>query len=114
VSDGDSTDGDPRPALERIRSQGVFVASCLVTDANVMESRQLYAEPRSEWSNAAKFMFDAASVVEDDDLYRELLESQGWTVAEKARLFTQVNHTEMMDEFLTLAFSRSLGSYLKG
>jgi hypothetical protein len=106
VSDGEPTDGDPRPALERIKAQGVFVASCLVTDADMTEPRRLYAEPRSEWNQAARLMFDAASAVEEDDLYRELLEGQGWSVAEKARLFTQINHSEMMDEFLTLAFRR--------
>jgi hypothetical protein len=114
VSDGAPTDGDPRPALERIRSQGVFVASCLVTDADVTEPRRLYAEPRAEWNEAARLMFEAASVVEDDEVYRELLEGQGWSVAEKSRLFTQINHSEMMNEFLTLAFSRTQGSLSPG
>ena len=112
VSDGEPTDGDPRSALERIRSQGVFVASCLVTDADVTEPRHLYAEPLAEWNEAARLMFEAASVVEDDDMYRELLEGQGWSVAERSRLFTQINHSEMMNEFLTLAFSRIQGSLL--
>jgi hypothetical protein len=114
VSDGEPTDGDPRPALERIRSQGVFVASCLVTDADVTEPRRLYAEPRAEWNKAAGLMFEAASAVEGDEVYRELLEGQGWSVAEKSRLFTQINHSEMMNEFLTLAFSRTQGSLLPG
>ena len=114
VSDGEPTDGDPLPALERIQSQGVFVASCLVTDVDVTEPRRLYAEPRAEWNGAARLMFAAASVVEDDDVYRELLEGQGWAVAEKARLFTQINHSEMMNEFLTLAFHRAQGNFLTG
>ncbi|MCI0458061.1 MAG: VWA domain-containing protein [Gemmataceae bacterium] len=114
VSDGEPTDGDPRSALARIRSQGVFVASCLVTDADVTEPRRLYAEPRAEWNKAARLMFEAASAVEDDDVYRELLEGQGWSVAEKSRLFTQINHSEMMNEFLTLAFSRTQGTHLPG
>jgi hypothetical protein len=114
ISDGEPTDGDPRPALERIRSQGVFVASCLVTDADLTEPRRLYAEPRAEWNNAARLMFEAASAIEDDEVYRELLEGRGWSVAEKSRLFTQINHSEMMNEFLTLAFSRTQGSLLPG
>jgi von Willebrand factor type A domain len=114
ISDGEPTDGDPRPALERIRSRGVFVASCLVTDTDVAEPRRLYAEPRDEWGEAARMMFDAASAVEDDDVYRELLEGQGWDVAEKARLFTQINHSEMMSEFLTLAFRRAQGNLSAG
>lgn len=114
VSDGEPTDGDPRPALERIRLQDVFVASCLVTDADVTEPRRLYAEPCPVWSEAARLMFEAASVVGDDEVYRELLEGQGWLVAEKSRLFTQINHSEMMNEFLTLAFSRTQGGHLPG
>ncbi len=114
VSDGEPTDGDPRSALERIRSQGVFVASCLVTDADVTQPRRLYAEPRAEWNKAARLMFDAASAVEDDEMYRELLEGQGWSVADKSRLFTQINHSEMMSEFLNLAFSRTQGNLLPG
>src|SRR5208337_4876364 len=109
VSDGEPTDGDPMSALARIRSQGVFVASCLVTDADVTEPRRLYAEPCAEWNRAARLMFEAASAVEDDDVYRELLEGQGWLVAPKSRLFTQINHSEMIDEFLALAFSRAQG-----
>ncbi len=109
VSDGEPTDGDPMSALTRIRSQGVFVASCLVTDAEVTEPRRLYAEPCAEWNRAARLMFEAASAVEDDDVYRELLEGQGWLVAPKSRLFTQINHSEMIDEFLALAFSRAQG-----
>jgi len=107
ISDGVPTDGDPGPALERIKSQGVFVASCLVTDTDVTEPRRLYAEPRTDWDQAASLMFGAASAVEDDDIYKELLEGQGWSVAERARLFTQINHSEMMDEFLQLVFSRT-------
>ena len=114
VSDGEPTDGDPRSALEHIRSQGVFVVSCLVTDADVLEPRRLYAEPRAEWNKAARLMFEAASPVEDDEVYRELLEGLGWSVAAKSRLFTQINHSEMMNEFLTLAFSRTQGSLLPG
>ncbi|HKH48384.1 MAG TPA: VWA domain-containing protein [Thermoanaerobaculia bacterium] len=114
VSDGEPTDGDPRLALERIRSQGVFVASCLVTDADTTEPRHLYAEPHAEWNKAARLMFEAASTVGDDEVYRELLEGRGWSVEDKSRLFMQINHSEMMNEFLTLAFSRTQGSPLPG
>jgi hypothetical protein len=114
VSDGEPTDGDPHPALARIRSQGVFVASCLVTDDDVTEPRRLYGEPCAEWNRAARLMFEAASTVEDDDAYRELLEARGWLVAEKSRLFIQINQSEMIDEFLALTFDRALGGHSPG
>jgi hypothetical protein len=109
VSDGEPTDGDPRSALERIRGGGVFVASCLVTDADVTKPRHLYAEARPEWDTAARLMFEAASAVEEDDLYRELLEGRGWSIEPNSHIFIQINHPAMMDEFFSLAFSRTQG-----
>ena len=59
-------------------------------------------------------MFEAASTLEDDEIYRELLEGQGWTVSAKSKLFTQINHSDIMNEFLELAFSRTQGSLFPG
>jgi hypothetical protein len=109
VSDGEPTDGDPRPALERIRGEGVFVASCYVTDTDVTEPRHLYAAPRPQWDKTAQLMFEAASVVDDDEAYRELLEGRGWSIEPKARMFLQINHSTLMDEFISLAFTRTQG-----
>ena len=41
-------------------------------------------------------------------MYRELLEARGWTLEDDARLFVQANHSDVLEEFLSVAFSRTL------
>jgi hypothetical protein len=106
VGDGEPTDGDPTQAIQRIKDLGVFIASCFVTNENVAEPRHLYGQPSPAWGAEASLMFQAASVIEED-LYREFLEGHGWRVENNARLFAQVNHSEILEEFLTLGFARA-------
>jgi hypothetical protein len=106
VSDGEPSDGDPLPLLEQLHQSGVIIASCFVTNTNVTEPRRLYSTSRTDWPAAAKLMFNAASVLTDEDLYREYLERAGWVIEDGARLFVQVNHTETIEDFLTLTLGQ--------
>lgn len=105
VSDGASTDGDPSPVLEEIKSLGVIIICCYVTNSDVLKPNYLYSNPLSEWSDAAKLMFNAASNIQEDREYRELLEGRGWTIEKNAHLFTQVNHSETLEKFISLVLS---------
>jgi hypothetical protein len=106
VSDGEPTDGDPLLMLGQLKGAGVFIASCFVTDTDVTEPRRLYATPREEWPRQARLMFEAASVLSDEGAYLEYLEGRGWVVENGARCFAQANHSEILEEFLTLTLGQ--------
>ena len=102
LSDGEPTDGSPRETLEHIRSLGVTVVSCFVTDHDVATPRTLYGQPVADWPSAARLMFDAASRLPDNSELSGFLLRKGWSVHPSARLFVQLNHTDVLNEFINL------------
>ncbi|HYR07217.1 MAG TPA: TIR domain-containing protein [Longimicrobium sp.] len=100
LSDGEPTDGDPRPLASELLRSGVMIVSCFVTDQNVTSARTLFTAAEPLWSAGAKLMFDIASEAEPGNPFVGLLVGQGWTVPERARLFVQVNHSEVLEEFI--------------
>ena len=106
VTDGEPTDGDIRPAVSRIKSLGVRIASCFVTNGDLVETRHLYAQPPAGWSEPAQLMFESSSTIDDDRLFGELLGARLDNLC-CARMFTQINHSEIMEEFLSSALSRT-------
>jgi hypothetical protein len=66
ISDGQPTDGDPLPTLEQLKEAGVFIASCYVTNFDIIKPRSLFASPRENWLVEARLMFEAASVLRDE------------------------------------------------
>lgn len=109
VSDGEPSDGDPKPAFEAIRQSGVVVVSCFVTDEDVAEPRVLMAAPQPSWSSGARLMFEIASPVDPKGPFARYLLGQGWAIEHGARLFVQVNHSMVLEEFV-----RIIGSQLAG
>jgi hypothetical protein len=106
VSDGDPTDGDPLPVARSLREQGVTISSCYITDSDVVEPWSLPGTARQSWPKAAKLMFNIASTVDEHSPYTELLRGRGWRVEQDARLFTQVNQSEQLEEFLRAAMQQ--------
>ncbi len=102
LSDGDPTDGSPKKTLEAIRDLGVTVVSCYVTDHDVAAPRTLYGQPLAGWPQGAELMFDAASQVPDDSDFSNFLLRKGWSIHPDARLFVQLNHTDVLNEFMEL------------
>lgn len=100
LSDGEPTDGSPKETLEAIRGLGVTVVSCYVTDHDVAAPRTLYGQPLAGWPREARLMFDAASQLPDDSDLSNLLLRKGWSVHPNARLFVQLNHTDVLNEFM--------------
>jgi hypothetical protein len=92
VSDGEPTDGDPLPNLRKMQKLGITVVTCYVTGHDVVEPRVLRNSPDSSWPKEARLMFEAASVISDDDVFTRNLLRSGWIVESNARLFLQVNH----------------------
>lgn len=105
VSDGDPTDGDPEPPAQNIRSLGVTIVSCYITDSDVSSPRVLKASPDDKWPEGAKRLFRMSSVIEVNSPLSHYLLRQGWTIEEGAKCFIQVNHSEVLEEFVDFALS---------
>lgn len=107
LSDGDPTDAQPEQIVElanALKSKATIV-SCFVTDADLTERRRLYGANRPQWSAGAELMFCCASPVPHDSSFPQYLHEYGWKVDDDARLFAQVNQSEMLSEFMNLILS---------
>lgn len=100
LSDGVPTDGSPTHAVQAIRGLGTSIVSCFVTDRDVADPRTLYGQPLEKWPDGARQMFDVASELPDDSELSSFLLRKGWTIEPKARLFVQLNHTDVLNEFV--------------
>ncbi len=100
VSDGEPTDGDPLPKFKELRDHGVTVVTCYVTNHDVVSPRLLRRSPEPTWPKEAKLMFDGASPLEEHDVFSRQLLRSGWVIEPQARLFLQVNHSELLADFV--------------
>ncbi len=76
VSDGKFTEVDPRPLAEKLRNMGVTIISCFMNDEDTANPRAL----------------------------RYLLE-HNWTIYPHPKLFVQLNHSDVLREFLQITLS---------
>lgn len=100
VSDGQFTDVDPFPLVERLRTLGVTIISCFLSRQDETSHRTLFSEPQPHWSNDARQMFDMASILDDESEVYALLLRDGWTLHPQAKLFIQLNQSHMLEEFV--------------
>lgn len=105
LSDGEPTDGDTRQAATALRNAGIHVVGAYVTDRDVRAPRELPCRPEPSWPEGARLMFEMASPVDAAaDLiaspWRSALENSGWTIPAGAHLFIQVNHSEVLADFM--------------
>ena len=99
LSDGEPTDGDPLPSIEAIKKIGVTVLSCFVTDEDIAKPKVMFGKPEESWNKGAKLMFDVASEAKEDLDSIKFLMEKGWTIHPNAKLFVQVNHSDILEEF---------------
>jgi hypothetical protein len=105
---GNTPDDGPQGILKLandIRAEGTIVVSCFVTDADLITPRRLYGAYQASWPEAAKLMFDAASLLSADSTFERHLREYGWDIDSGAKLFTQVNHSETLEEFMKVVSS---------
>jgi len=105
VSDGDPTDGDPTNHANELKNMGVTIVSCYVTDKDLVNPKILLSKEESGWDSGAKLMFNVASVMEDDSNYANYLLKNGWTVNKNSRMFVQINHSSILEEFINVVLS---------
>jgi hypothetical protein len=105
ISDGDPTDGAPTETLSRLREDGITVISCFVTDEDIADPKTLVAIPKEAWTAGATLMWTAASEIDEQGPFSRYLLQQGWSMEKHAKLFVQVNHSDVLKEFVRLAGS---------
>jgi hypothetical protein len=108
LSDGEPTDESPESIVklaENLRSRGILIVSCFVTSTDVTKPRHLYGSYQENWSQGARLMFDCASELPADSEFERYLREHCWTVEKGGRLFTQVNQSEILSEFLGIVVS---------
>jgi len=120
ISDGESSDGDPRPAAQAIKDSGIKIISCSLTSTNATAPKMLYSGKKRRWSKGAKVMYDVASWTAEDGPEFTYLSTMGWTVVgssfwrkviprqwqrigrynrRRLKLFTQINHSAHLEDF---------------
>lgn len=82
VSDGESSDGDPRTAARLIEDSGVQIVSCFVTSSDQTVSKRLYSDAAPSWNSGAKGMFDIASRAAEGSAELDYLRKAGWQIEE--------------------------------
>jgi hypothetical protein len=108
LSDGVPTDGsasDVVAVAQGLKSSGTLIVSCLLTDEDLTQPRTLYPAPRGEWSDGARLMFEIASPVPPDSPFEIYLQEYGWDAPSGSVLFSQINQSETLSEFLNVVVS---------
>lgn len=105
ISDGEPTDGDPSSVFTAVKKDGVTIISCYVTDEDIAEPRVLTKAPLASWTKGARLMWESASEIDENSPFARYLLSEGWSLETGARLFVQVNHSDVLQEFIRIAGS---------
>jgi von Willebrand factor type A domain len=108
LSDGepiDFTAAEIEGMAQELKDSGILIVSCYVMSEDLAEPRHIYGDAPSDWSAGAKLMFNCASVVPKDSPFYFYLKEYGWKVDEAGRLFTQVNQSELLAEFMNVVLS---------
>lgn len=111
ISDGLSTDGNPLPEIDILKDLGITIFSCYITNHDITNPRTLPNRPRLfDWDSGARLMFKMALYYEENASYANFFEKENWIVTKpNAKLFAQLNHTSLLDEFMeiVLLFSKT-------
>jgi hypothetical protein len=105
LSDGAPTDGNPLPVAQRLKAMGVTIVSCLITNRDIAEPKQLFSRSEGHWQAEPRLMFDMASRLPVPSPFADYLEQQQWKLPPRARLFVQANHSQVVEEFARVVLS---------
>ena len=110
LSDGEPTDIDgfflkELQARNRLKSLGVCIVCCFISQNNLPDPKRLYSVLQNNWPKHARFLFQLSSAVQTQCLPRTVLLKQGWTIDienNETKLFFQVNHPSITEDVTKL------------
>jgi hypothetical protein len=105
VSDGKFTEVDPRPLAEKLRNMGVTIISCFINDEDTANPRVLLDAADPRWGPEATLMFELSSPMGDLPEVRRYLLEHNWTIYPHPKLFVQLNHSDVLREFIQVTLS---------
>jgi len=108
VSDGEPTDASYNDIVkysDELKRMGVLIISCLVTDSDIAKPRHIYGTKADSWPKEAGLMFDCASTLPQETPYEAYMQEHKWQIEANGRLFTQINQSEVLSEFLNMLAS---------
>ncbi len=102
LSDGMSTDGNPREIVGELEDANVIRVSCYLTDTHIPNQRCLIDKAPSDWpkNDGRRTLFDISSTVRNVDPPVSFLLDFGWNLppSGESRLFVQANSLDVVDE----------------
>ena len=109
LSDGQSTDGDPRSIAQALRDSGVTVVTCFLTADHISNPKCLL-DPFSKFQDQAgkQALFDMSSVVHNTEKPVCYLGDFDWKLplSGESSLFIQANSLETVNQFCKVVVSQ--------
>ena len=110
ISDGDSTDGDPRYIAQNLREKGVDIATCFLTSDHIGKPRRLIYDPDPNWpeDDTRRVLFQMSSIMKNTHTPISYLVDADWELSQagESHLFIQANSLDVVNEFCRIVISQ--------
>jgi hypothetical protein len=112
LSDGKSTDGDPRFLGKDLQHEKVKIATVYLTENKAIPERRLYYQKAETFDEGQLALFELASRVSCVMRPIPVLTSSGWQIPSSGEcaLYVSVCSTTVLDEFCSMLLSARFGS----
>jgi hypothetical protein len=105
ISDGQIDDGSFDEVIrvtDQLKGLGVQVIHCYIGSRDIIQPKTFYASSNSAWPSEASRLFDLSSLLLDSvelmaSIKEEAKAAGNWDIPQQARLFTQINQSEMLE-----------------
>lgn len=98
ISDGEYESSNPLYLADMLKSTGVTIVCCYISNKNIVS--ELISKFSSRWPEGAKTLFQMASTTEDNPDIAAQLEQNDIAIPDKAKLFIQVNHSDILGKLV--------------
>ncbi|KAF4946131.1 hypothetical protein FGADI_11409 [Fusarium gaditjirri] len=112
ISDGQSTDGNPLPPVQKLQAINVTIATIFLTNQSAEAQKSLYDKHMPHWDEGQRTLFNISTPVHGSAHPIPVLASTGWRIPSSGdcRLYTTVCSTDALEEFCSLLLSARFGS----
>jgi hypothetical protein len=112
ITNGKFTDGGYLELIETanaIKDDGITLVIGYIGKIDIMPPRTLFSKQHSKWNDEAITLFQCSSHLDRSGkigkAVSDIAIEKSWEVPEKAKLFVQVNHQEMLEELIDIVTS---------